>query len=90
MSQKSTTLTRLARTLNLERLHEISTTNAVTRITAERKLCPWSAGVICLYGLGQFEQELVDDLGVIKLCSALKGRWTEPDDTREFLDPYGE
>lgn len=46
--------------------------------------------MICLYGLGRRERGLVGDLGLLKLCTALKGRWAETDDTRELLEPYGE
>ena len=64
--------------------------SARARIERERGLGPWSAGVICLYGLGRFEHGLVGDLGLIKLCAALKGRRADEDDTRELLEPYGE
>ena len=30
------------------------------------------------------------DLGLVKLCGALRGRWADADDTRELLEPYGE
>jgi 3-methyladenine DNA glycosylase/8-oxoguanine DNA glycosylase len=45
---------------------------------------------VCLHGLGRFEVGLVGDLGLVKLCSALWGRWADADDTRELLEPYGE
>ena len=63
---------------------------AAARIERERGLGPWSAGVISLYGLGRFERGLVGDLGLIKLCAALRGRWATAEDTRELLEPYGE
>jgi 3-methyladenine DNA glycosylase/8-oxoguanine DNA glycosylase len=40
--------------------------------------------------VGRYERGLVGDLGLVKLCSALRGRWADADDTRELLDPYGE
>ena len=46
--------------------------------------------MICLYGLGRFERGLVGDLGLVKLCSALRGRCADADDTRELLEPYRE
>jgi len=46
--------------------------------------------VICLQGLGRFERGLVGDLGLVKLCSALRGRWVEPAETAELLTAYGE
>jgi 3-methyladenine DNA glycosylase/8-oxoguanine DNA glycosylase len=68
----------------------VPTDVAAARIERERGLGPWSAGVVCVYGLGRFERGLVGDLGLIKLCSALRRRWAEADDTRELLEPYGE
>ena len=68
----------------------IPTAQARARIERERGLGPWSAGVICLYGLGRFEHGLVGDLGLIKLCAALSGRWADEEDTRKLLAPYGE
>ena len=90
VSRKATALLRLSREVDLERLHGVSTAQARARIERERGLGPWSAGVICLYGLGRFEHGLVGDLGLIKLCAALQGRWADENDTRELLDPYGE
>jgi DNA-3-methyladenine glycosylase II len=90
VARKATALVRLSRELDVERLHGVDTASAATRIERERGLGPWSAGMICLYGLGRFERGLVGDLGLIKLCGALLGRRAEPDDTRELLEPYGE
>lgn len=90
VSRKATALVRLSREVDLERLHCVPTAQARARIERERGLGPWSAGVICLYGLGRFEHGLVGDLGLIKLCAALTGRWADEDDTRELLEPYGE
>ena len=36
------------------------------------------------------ERGLVGDLGLVKLCSALRERWVEPWETAELLEPYGE
>ena len=89
-ARKAATLVRLSRTFDLERLRDVASTKAVTRIEAERGLGPWSAGVISLYGLGRFDHGLVGDLGLVKLCSRLAGRWATAEDTRELLAPYGE
>jgi 3-methyladenine DNA glycosylase/8-oxoguanine DNA glycosylase len=89
-ARKAAVLVRLSREWDLERLRTVSTGAAATRIERERGLGPWSAGMICLYGLGRFERGLVGDLGLIKLCSALRGRWADAEDTRELLQPYGE
>jgi 3-methyladenine DNA glycosylase/8-oxoguanine DNA glycosylase len=90
VSRKSTTLVRLSRELELERLRSVPTEAAAARVERERGLGPWSAGVICLYGLGRYERGLVGDLGLIKLAAALRGRWATAEDTRELLEPYGE
>jgi 3-methyladenine DNA glycosylase/8-oxoguanine DNA glycosylase len=90
VSRKATALVRLSRELDLERLRSVPTASAAARIQRERGLGPWSAGMVCLYGLGRFEAGLVGDLGLVKLCAALRGRWADADDTRELLEPYGE
>jgi 3-methyladenine DNA glycosylase/8-oxoguanine DNA glycosylase len=89
-ARKAAVLVRLSREWDLERLRAVPTGAAGTRIERERGLGPWSAGMICLYGLGRFDRGLVGDLGLIKLCSVLRGRWADADDTRELLEPYGE
>ncbi len=61
-----------------------------TRLLRERGLGPWSLGVIALQGLGSYRYGLVGDLGLVKLCSALRGRWVEVEETAELLAPYEE
>jgi 3-methyladenine DNA glycosylase/8-oxoguanine DNA glycosylase len=90
VSRKASALLRLTNELDPERLHGVRTDAAARRIERERGLGPWSAGMICLFGLGRFECGLVGDLGLVKLCSALRSRWADADDTRELLEPYGE
>ena len=60
------------------------------RLERERGLGPWSVGVVCLEGLGRYERGLARDLGLVKLASALWGRWIEAEETDELLAPYGE
>ncbi len=88
-ARRGATLVRLCRSLDLERLRSLPTEAAATRLGRERGLGPWSVGVISLEGLGRFERGLVGDLGLVKLCSALRGRWVEPWETAELLEPYG-
>jgi 3-methyladenine DNA glycosylase/8-oxoguanine DNA glycosylase len=88
--RRGATVVRLCRSLDLERLHDLPTDAVVRRIERERGLGPWSAGVVCLEGLGRFEQGLVGDLGLIKLLRALRGRSVEGWETAELLEPYGE
>ena len=67
VSRKGSALLRLTRELDLERLHGVSTDVAARRIERERGLGPWSAGMVCLFGLGRYECGLVGDLGLVKL-----------------------
>lgn len=68
----------------------MSTENAAAFIERQRGLGPWSAGVVCLEGLGRYERGLVGDLSLVKLMSRLRGRWVEAHETAELLEPYGE
>lgn len=88
--RRSAALVRVCRSFDLERLHDVPTDTVVRRIERERGLGPWSAGVVCLEGLGRFEYGFVGDLGLIKLLRALRGRPVEAWETAEFLEPYGE
>jgi 3-methyladenine DNA glycosylase/8-oxoguanine DNA glycosylase len=89
--RRGAALVRLCRSLELERLHEVPTDAVTRRIERERGLGPWSAGVVCLEGLGRYEHGLVGDLGLIKLVRALRGRpVVETWETAELLEPYGE
>ena len=89
-ARRGATLLRICRSLDLERLRDLPTETAARRIEQERGLGPWSAGVVCLEGLGRYERGLVGDLGLIKLVSDLRGRWAEAWETAELLEPYGE
>jgi len=86
---RASTLTRLVRTLDLEGLRRNPGT-ALARLRRERGVGPWTVGVISLQGLGRYEAGLVADLGLVKLMASLRGRWPEPDETKELLEPYGE
>ena len=87
---RAATLTRLCRSLDLERLRDLPSDAVVARLLRERGIGPWSAGVVALEGLGRYDVGLVGDLGLIKLVSALRGRWVEAWETAEVLAPYGE
>jgi 3-methyladenine DNA glycosylase/8-oxoguanine DNA glycosylase len=88
--RRAAALVRLCRSVELERLHGVETSAVVRRLERERGLGPWSAGVVCLQGLGRFEHGLVGDLGLIKLLRALRGRPVEAWETAELLAPYGD
>ena len=89
-ARRAAVLIRLCRTLDLEKLKGRSTEGTARRLARERGLGPWSAGVICLEGLGRYECGLARDLGLVKLASALQGRYVEAEETDELLVPYGE
>jgi DNA-3-methyladenine glycosylase II len=65
--------------------------SALLRLTAELDL-ERLHGVETSVAARRIERErgLVGDLGLIKLCSALQGRWADTDDTRGLLEPYGD
>ena len=88
--RRAATLVRLCRGLDLQRLRGLPTGAAADRLERERGLGPWSVGVVCLQGLGRYERGLVGDLGLVKLCSARRGRRVETWETAELLEPYGE
>ena len=89
-TRRGATLVRLCRSVDLERLRALPGDGPAERLLRERGLGPWSVGVVYLQGLGRYDRGLVADLGLIKLCSALRGRWVEGWETAELLEPYGE
>jgi 3-methyladenine DNA glycosylase/8-oxoguanine DNA glycosylase len=89
-ARRAAALVRICRSLDLERLHNLPTAQAAGFIERQRGLGPWSAGIVCLEGLGRYERGLVGDLSLIKLMSRLRGRWVEGHETAELLEPYGE
>jgi 3-methyladenine DNA glycosylase/8-oxoguanine DNA glycosylase len=90
VARKASALVRISRSFDLERLRGVPTDVAVRRVVQERTLGPWSAGVICLQGLGRYEHGLVGDLGLMKLCTRLLGREATAEDTAELLERYGD
>jgi 3-methyladenine DNA glycosylase/8-oxoguanine DNA glycosylase len=89
-ASRAAALVRICRSTDLERLHTLPTAKAAAFIERQRGLGPWSAGVVCLEGLGRYERGLVGDLTLVKLLSRLRGRWVEGYETAELLEPYGE
>ncbi len=88
--RRADALVRVARTLDLERLHAHPTAAVVARLCREPQLGPWSAGMVALYGLGRTEAGLVGDLGLVVLARSLWGRRVETWETAALLEPYGE
>ena len=89
-THRASTLVRVCRTVDLEGLRGRPIEAVEARLLRERGLGPWSLGVIALEGLGSFRHGLVGDLGLVKLCSALRGRWVELEETAELLAQYEE
>lgn len=89
-TRRASTLVRVCRTIDLEALRTQPIEAVAARLLRERGLGPWSLGVVALQGLGSWRHGLVGDLGLVKLCSALRGRWVELHETADLLEPYGE
>jgi 3-methyladenine DNA glycosylase/8-oxoguanine DNA glycosylase len=89
-ARRATSLVRLCRTLDLEGLKTKPSAAVAFRLNRERGLGPWSVGLVCLEGLGRYEYGLARDLGLVKLASALTGRWVEAEESDALLAPYGE
>ena len=56
---------------------------------ASERIGPWSVGVVALEGLGRYDHGIVGDLSLVKLHSALTGRWVDGHETAALLAPYG-
>jgi 3-methyladenine DNA glycosylase/8-oxoguanine DNA glycosylase len=89
-SRKATALVRICRTLDVERFRDLPGDAAEIRLLRERGIGPWSIGVVWTEGLGRYDRGIVGDLGLLKLCAAIRGRWVDADDTAELLAPYEE
>ena len=89
-THRASALVRLCRTLDLERLRGLPIETVAPRLLRERGFGPWSLGVVALEGLGSYRHGLVGDLSLVKLCSALHGRWVELEETAALLEPYEE
>jgi 3-methyladenine DNA glycosylase/8-oxoguanine DNA glycosylase len=88
--KRATALVYICRTLDLERLRSLPEEDVAARLRRERTIGPWSLGVISLYGLGGRRYGLSGDLELVKLCSAIEGRWVGEAETAELLARYGE
>lgn len=89
-ARRAAALVRLCRTLDLEGLRAKPVEAVAARLLRERMVGPWSLGTIALEGLGSYRYGLTGDLTLVKLYAALHGRWAEPAETAELLDPYGD
>jgi 3-methyladenine DNA glycosylase/8-oxoguanine DNA glycosylase len=89
-ARKATALVRICRTLDPERLRRLPPDAAAKRLEQERGIGPYSVGVVWTEGLGRFDRGIVGDLGLLKICSAIEGRWVEPEETARILGRYEE
>jgi DNA-3-methyladenine glycosylase II len=91
-ARKAATLVRLCRSVDLERLRDraLDGNEVADRLLRERGLGPYSIGVVFLEGLGRYDRGINRDLGLVKLLSAIRGRWVEAEETDELLARYGE
>ena len=89
-THRASALVRLCRTIDLERLRSLPIAAVEARLLRERGFGRWSLGIVALEGLGSYRHGLVGDLSLVKLQSALQGRWVELEETAELLEPYEE
>ncbi|MCY7301648.1 MAG: hypothetical protein LH654_01130 [Thermoleophilia bacterium] len=89
-TSRAATLSRLVRSLDMERLRDYDTPVVLDRLSRERGIGPWSIGVIAIEGLGRYDHGLVGDLGLVKLLSSLRGEWVAAEETAALLAPFEE
>jgi len=89
-SRKATALVRICRSFDPERLRRLPPDAAAKRLEQERGIGAYSVGVVWTQGLGRYDRGIVGDLGLLKICSAIEGRWVEPEETAEILARYEE
>lgn len=89
-THRASALVRICHTIDLEGLRAQPIEAVAARLLRERGLGPWSLGVIALRGIGSYRHGLVGDLTLVKLCSALWGRWVDIYETAALLEPYEE
>jgi 3-methyladenine DNA glycosylase/8-oxoguanine DNA glycosylase len=86
--KRARVLARAARELDLDGLWALDTARAVRRITAIPGIGPWTAGVVCLQGLGRTDHGLVGDLGLAKLLARHTGTVPDVAATARLLERY--
>ena len=89
-SRKATALVRICHSFDPERLRRLPPDAAAKRLEQERGIGAYSVGVVWTQGLGRYDRGIVGDLGLLKICSAIEGRWVEPEETAEILARYEE
>jgi DNA-3-methyladenine glycosylase II len=89
-ARKAAALARICRSVDLERLRGLDGDAVAARLERERGVGPYSVGVVFLEGLGRYDRGINRDLGLVKLLSAIRGRWVEAEETDKLLARYGE
>jgi 3-methyladenine DNA glycosylase/8-oxoguanine DNA glycosylase len=89
-ARKATALVRICRTFDPERLRSLPPEAAAARLQRERGIGPYSIGVVWTQGLGRYDRGIVGDLGLLKVCSAIEGRWVDSEETADLLGRYEE
>lgn len=89
-ARRGATLVRICSSVELERLRDVPVERAAERLLRERGVGRWSVGVVALEGLGSYRYGLSGDLGLLKLFSALNGRWPDDGEDDGLLAPYEE
>jgi 3-methyladenine DNA glycosylase/8-oxoguanine DNA glycosylase len=89
-ARKAVTLVRICRSIDLEALRGLDGDAVASRLLRERGIGPYSVGVVFLEGLGRYDRGINRDLGLVKLLSAIRGRWVEAEETDELLARYDE
>jgi 3-methyladenine DNA glycosylase/8-oxoguanine DNA glycosylase len=89
-ARKATALVRICRSFDPERLRSLPPDAAAARLERERGIGPYSVGLVWTQGLGRFDRGIVGDLGLLKVCAAIEGRWVDADDTARLLARYEE
>jgi 3-methyladenine DNA glycosylase/8-oxoguanine DNA glycosylase len=89
-ARKATALVRICRTLDPERLRSLPPDAAAARLQRERGIGPYSIGIVWTQGLGRSDRGIVGDLGLLKVCSAIEGRWVDAEETADLLGRYEE
>jgi len=89
-ARKATALVRICRSFDPERLRSLPPDAAAARLERERGIGPYSVGLVWTQGLGRYDRGIVGDLGLLKVCAAIEGRWVDADDTARLLARYEE
>jgi 3-methyladenine DNA glycosylase/8-oxoguanine DNA glycosylase len=89
-ARKAVTLVRICRSIDVEALRGLDGDAVANRLLRERGIGPYSVGVVFIEGLGRYDRGINRDLGLVKLLSAIRGRWVEAEETDELLARYGE